>query len=97
MKSAHRGMERRMLGITWRDKKRASWIKEQTRVEDILTKVKNKKWTWAEHVMRRLDNTWTSIVSKWQPRNSRRNRGRQRGSWRDEIRAFVGPSYIGIH
>ncbi len=36
LRSAQRGMERRMLGITLRDKKRTSWIREQTKVEDIL-------------------------------------------------------------
>ncbi len=51
LRSAQRGMERRMLGITWRDRKRASWIREQTKDENILVTIKNKKWTWAEHVM----------------------------------------------
>ncbi len=51
LNSAQRGMERRMLGITWRDRKRASWIREQTKVEDILMTIKKKKWTWAGHVM----------------------------------------------
>ncbi len=59
LKSAQKGMERRMLGITWRDRKRASWTREQTKVEDILVTIKNKKWTWAGHVMRRRDNRWT--------------------------------------
>ncbi len=42
-----KGMERRMLGITWRNKKRALWIREQTKVEDILMTITNKKLTWA--------------------------------------------------
>ncbi len=46
LRSAQRGMERRMLGITLINKKRASWIREQTKVEDILMTIKNKKWTW---------------------------------------------------
>ncbi len=45
LRRAPRGMERRMVGITWRDRKRASWIREQTKVEDILMTIKNKKWT----------------------------------------------------
>ncbi len=53
-----------MLGITWRDKKRASWIREQTKVEDILMTIKNKKWTWAGHVMSRRDNRWTMREAK---------------------------------
>ena len=34
--SAQRGMERSMMGISLRDRKRATWIREQTKVEDIL-------------------------------------------------------------
>ncbi len=82
-----------MLGIMWRDKNQAPWIKEQTKVEDILMKIKNRKWTWAWHVMPRCDNRWTTRETEWQPRNGRRNQGRQRVRWRDEIRAFAGPSW----
>ncbi len=78
LRSAQWGMER-MLGITWRDKKRALWIREQTKVGDILMTIKNKKWTWAGHVMRRCDNRWTTRVTEWQPMNGRRNQGRQSG------------------
>ncbi len=77
VRSAKRGMERRILGITWRDRKRASWIKEHTKVEDILVTIKNKKWTWAGHVIRRRDKRWTTRVTEWQSRNGRRNQGRQ--------------------
>ncbi len=70
-RSAQRGMERRMLGVTWRNRKRASWIREPTKVEGILMTIKNKKWTWVGHVMRRLDNRWTTRVTEWQPRNGR--------------------------
>ncbi len=67
-----------MLGITLRDNKRASWIREQTKVEYILMTIKNKKWTWAGHVMRRRDNRWTARVIEWQPRNGRKNQGREK-------------------
>ncbi len=95
LRSAQRGMERRMLGITWKDRKRASWIMEQTKVEDFLVTIKNKKWTWAGHVMRRRDNRWTTRVTEWQPGNGRRSQGRLRVRWRDEIRAFADQA--GVH
>ncbi len=83
-----------MLGITWRDRKQAIWIREQTEVEDILMTIKKKikklKWLWAGHIMRRTDNRWTKRVTEWQPRNSKRSQGRQRIRWRDEIAAFTG-------
>ncbi len=66
-----------MLGITRRDRKQASWIREQTKVDDILMTIKKKMWTWAGYIMRRRDNRWTKRVIEWQPRNSRKNQGRQ--------------------
>ncbi len=96
LRRAQRGMERRMLGIILRDRKRASWIREQKKVEDILMALKNKKWTWAGHVMRRRDNRWTTRVTEWQPRNIRRKQGRQRVRWRDEIRTFAGRSWSSL-
>ena len=39
-----------MLDITWRDRERASWIVEQTKIEDIMTTYEE-KWTWAGHIM----------------------------------------------
>ncbi len=45
LRRAQRGMERKRLGITWRDEKQASWIREQTKIEDILMTIKKKEWT----------------------------------------------------
>ena len=49
------GMEIIFFGITWRDRKRTSWIRGQTKVDDILTTIKRKKWTWVAHVIRQTD------------------------------------------
>ena len=56
LRSAQRGIERSMLGISLRAKKRASCIRENTRVKDILVAIKEQKWRWAGHVARREDN-----------------------------------------
>ena len=85
-----RAMERIMMGITLRDRKRATWVREQTKVEDFLTTIKKKKWTWAGHIMRRTDNRWTIRITEWVPRDCKRSRGRKRRRWSDEIRKFAG-------
>ncbi len=36
-----RRLERKLLGITWIDIKKAPWIKEETKLEDILVMIKN--------------------------------------------------------
>ena len=51
-------MERSMLGITLRDRKRSTWIREQTKVTDIIEVIKEQKWRWAGHIARREDNRW---------------------------------------
>ena len=43
LKNAQREMERIMFGITWRDRKRGSWIRKQTKVKDILITINKKK------------------------------------------------------
>ncbi len=93
LRNAQRGMERKMLCITWRDRKRATWVREQTKVEDILTTIKLRKWSWAGHVMRRTDNRWTKRVTEWQGRNCKRSQGGQTVRWRDEITAFAGTGW----
>ncbi|MCJ3464060.1 hypothetical protein LNY58_26610, partial [Klebsiella pneumoniae] len=90
LRSTQRAMERKMIGVTLRDKKRAEWIREQTGVADIILSIKRKKWTWAGHVMRRKDNRWTVRATEWIPREGKRNRGRQKVRWSDEIKKFAG-------
>ncbi len=64
-----------MLGITWRDRKRATWIREQTKVKDILMTIKKKKWSWAGHIMRRTENRWTKRVTECNQETPREARG----------------------
>ncbi len=78
-----------MPGITWRDRKRAMWIREQTKVKDILTTIKMRKWSLAGHIMHRTDNRWVKRVREWQLRNCKRSQGRQEIRWRDEVTAFA--------
>ncbi len=81
-----------MLDVTWRDRKQAPWIREQTKVEDIVSTVKQKKLTRVIHFVLKTDKL-TIKVTERQPRNCRRSQGRQRTRWRDEIRAFTGAGW----
>ncbi len=62
-----KGNGEKNAGCNMERQKRASWIREQTKVEDILVTIKNKKWTWAGHIMRRRDNRWTMRVTEGNP------------------------------
>ena len=85
MQRAH---ERIMLNITWRDHKTAEWIREQTKLRDILETISKAKWTWAGHLTRRTDNRWTTKLTFWQPRGHTRNKGRPKFRWRDDLDKF---------
>ena len=50
MQRAH---ERIMLNITWPDHKTAEWIREQTKLRDILETISKAKWTWAGHLTKK--------------------------------------------
>ena len=91
--TAQRAMERRMLNITIRDKIRNSEIRKQTQVKDVIVKIKEAKWRWAGHLMRRDDNRWTKRLTEWQPRVGRRSRGRQKCRWRDDITTYKGSTW----
>ncbi len=69
LRRAQRGIEKKMLGVTWRDMKRATLIKKQSKAEDILTTVKMRKWSWARHIIRKTENRWIKRVTEWQPMN----------------------------
>ena len=76
LRSMQRAHERIMLNITWRDHKTAEWIREQTKLRDILETISKAKWTWAGHLTRRTDNRRTTKLTFWQPRGHTRNKGR---------------------
>ena len=85
MAVAQRRMERIMLGITLRDRKRNEWVRNRTKVMDISTSIIRKKWQWAGHIMRRTDDRWTRRMTEWYPRSSLRRRGRPSRRWDEEL------------
>ncbi|XP_072051533.1 uncharacterized protein [Amphiura filiformis] len=94
--TTQRAMERRMLNITIRDKIRNTYIRNKTKVKDILEKIKEAKWRWAGHLARSNDNRWTKRLTEWQPRTGRRRRGRQKRRWRDDITSYIGTTWARI-
>ena len=79
-----------MLNKTWKDCKTATWLREWTKLRDIVETVKQLKWNRAGHLARTEDNRWTTKVTKWTPLENKCNRGKQKLQWRDEIQKFIG-------
>ena len=86
--TSQRKMERSMLGVTWEDRKTNEWIRDQTKVKDILEKANGQKWTWAGHISRIKDNRWTVSFTEWRPMDGKRARGRSMRRWRDELDSY---------
>ena len=81
MQGAH---ERIMLKITWRDLT-AQWIREKTKVRDIMETLSKLKWNWAGHMARRKDKSLKSHIAFWTPYGHTRNRGKPRTRCRDDL------------
>ena len=85
LRTMQRAQERIMLNLTWRDRKTAKWIRQKTKVRDILEDISRLKWNWAGHVARMTDNRWTTRATFSTPRGYKRNRGRPKTRWRDDL------------
>ena len=74
-----------MFDFKLNDRKRAMWIREKIKLDDLVKTTKNKKLNWAGHVQRLQNNRWTRRIMEWIPRDQRRRRGRPKIRWRDEL------------
>ncbi|KAI5749413.1 hypothetical protein M8J76_007135 [Diaphorina citri] len=85
---------RSILGIKLEQKIRTKDIEKRLavkRVENIAAELKLK---WAGHMMRTQDNRWSKAITEWIPRDRKRNRGRQKKRWKDEIVERAGPTWM---
>lgn len=85
LRTIQRTMERIILGIPKRDRKTCAWIQKQTKMVDVIERIKKLKWIWAEHVAGRNDDRWTKILAEWKPRDKRRPKRRPYQRWEGEI------------
>ena len=52
---------------TEKQKKTAKWIREQTKLQDIVETIETLKWNWAGRIMRTNDSRWTKRLTEWTP------------------------------
>ena len=63
--AAQTKMERSMLNITYRERNTNTWVREKTKVTDVIEQVRRRKWTWVGYVSRIRDNRWTLSITTW--------------------------------
>ena len=78
-------MEISMLNITYKDRRTNIWVRERTKLIDIIYTVRKMKWSWAGHINRLKDDRWTSRVTTWRPYDKKRRQGRPAKRWRDDL------------
>ena len=83
--AAQTKMERSMLNITYKDRRTNIWVRERTKLIDIIYTVRKMKWSWAGHINRLKDDRWTSRVTTWRPYDKKRRQGRPAKRWRDDL------------
>ena len=88
---AQRNMERSMLGITRKDKKRNK--RRKTGVDDIVEKIADVKCSWAGHLGRMEDNRWARRSTEWTP-GTKRSKGRPARRWRDDIEKAASVTWM---
>ena len=88
LRVAQRAMERAMLGISLRDKKRNEWIRKKTGMTDVIHRIRSLKWQWAGHITRMEDERWKKHVLDWRPYEIRPT-GRPPERWDNDIKRFL--------
>ena len=83
--AAQTKMERSMLNITYKDRRTNIWVRERTKLIDIIYTVRKMKWSWAGHINRLKDDRWTSRVTTWRPYDKKIRQGRPAKRWRDDL------------
>ena len=74
--AAQTKMKRSMRNISYNYRKTNIWVRERTKVIDIISNVRTMKGSWAGYTNRLKDDQWTSPVTTWRPYYKKRRRGR---------------------
>lgn len=85
-----RGMERKILGISLKDRINNKRLQEITSSKNIVHEAARIKWRWGGHVVRLQGNRWAQITTTWDPYQGKRRPGRPRVRWADSFRQQIG-------
>ena len=83
--ATHTKTERSMLNITFNDRRTNIWVRERTKIIDIISNVRGMKWFWEGHINHLKDDRWASRVNTWRQYEKKKRRGRPAKRWRDDL------------
>jgi len=85
LEATHHKFQRRIMGISWKDKVSNERVRTQTQLEKIDLFIKERRLRWLGHVLRMDDNGLPTQVVHWDIIGSKRKPGRPRKNWIDTI------------
>ena len=85
-----RKMERKILGITPRDRVSNTRLQEITASENAAQQASITKWRWGGHVARQQQGRWAQEATMWDPYAGKRTPGRPRRRWADTFKEHIG-------
>ena len=83
--AAHHQFQRRLLGITWKDKVRNEDIRNQTKLQRMDLIIKERRLRWLGHVLHMEDDRIPKQATRWQMDSCTRRAGRPRSNWIDTV------------
>ena len=79
-------METTMLKKSEKHKKIKMNISEKRlKITDALKHTLPLKWSWAGHILRYTDKRWTIQTTRWKDQSEKRNIGRPKRRWADDV------------
>lgn len=93
MSVQQRKMERSMLNIKLSDRKLNKQIRKETKITDVVKRIRSLKWSWAGHLCRMAENRWTKRIVEWIPLDAPRKKGRPKMRWEDVFRRRCGTNW----
>lgn len=85
-----RKMERKIIGVSLRDKISNIALQKITATKNIAQKALQTKWTWGGHVARQQQGRWAREITMWDPYIGKRTQGRPRRRWADTFKQKLG-------
>ncbi|KAJ4427351.1 hypothetical protein ANN_24971 [Periplaneta americana] len=92
----HRKMERKIVGVSLRNKVCNTALQKITASENITEKALITKWKWGGHVARQQQGRWARETTMWYPYIGRRTQGRPRRRWADTFKQQLGRNWSTI-